>query len=61
MCCNCKHCEAHGYPPEGVEKIAFTVYLWCPLKDAHVNPYDTCELHEEGEPKIVRDDVDGWL
>lgn len=59
-CSNCAMCEAHGYPPEGVEKTAFTVSLWCSETDESTGPYDSCDKHEIGEPRIVRDDMDGF-
>lgn len=57
-CSNCAMCEAHGYPPKGVEKMAFTVSLWCSDKGVSTGPYDSCDGHIIGEPRIVRDDVD---
>lgn len=60
MTCNdCAHAELHGFPPESApEWMVFMVSLWCPLKKAH--SMEACELYERGEPRIVRDDVDGF-
>ena len=57
-CSNCDKCEAHGYPPEDVEKTAFTVSLWCSETSESTGPYESCDKHELGEPRIVRDDMD---
>ena len=58
-CDCCRHCECHGYPPEGTpEWIAFTVYMVCGLTHGPISPWDTCDSHEWGEPSIVRDDAD---
>lgn len=59
-CSNCANCEAHGYPPEGIEKTAFTISLWCPETDESKSPYESCSEHELGEPRIVRDDMDDF-
>lgn len=58
-CSHCAKCEAHGYPRHEVpEWYAFTVHLWCPVKGKSVNFNDTCDKHEPGEPRKVRDDAD---
>lgn len=59
-CFNCDKCEAHGYQPYGMERTVFTVSLWCSETDESTGPYDSCDKHQIGEPRIVRDDVDGF-
>lgn len=55
---NCDKCDAHGYPPKGMEKTAFTISLWCSETDESKSPYESCDKHQIGEPRIMRDDVD---
>ena len=59
-CSECGRCEVHGYPPEGApDWYAFTAYLWCPVRNRHVDStVRACDEFAEGEPKVVRDDAD---
>ena len=60
-CSRCSKGELHGFPRHKVpDWYCFTVSFYCPIK-GHRNPKgDACEEYAEGEPRKVRDDVDGF-
>jgi len=62
VCEDCRHGEYHGLPPKSAPSwYVSTISFFCPKREAHRDPNAyACELYEQGEPKIFRDDVDGF-
>ena len=57
-CGDCVHGEAHGFNYVSERNgWPVTVWFWCPLKKHH-DVTRVCELYEQGENRMVYDDVD---
>ena len=60
-CDTCSNGELHGFPKKDVpDWYCFSVSFYCPIKGHHNPKGEACEEYAEGEPRKVRDDVDGF-